>query len=178
MSNRLLDGTEKRASLPAEPAEYDSFLYAVIGDERNGTPLSVISLLARLDLDPWQEAARIAQLPKDLGVRNVATMISDVPGGCWQPSECEPLALRIVDLLPNRKKSKSKLPSERLSLRIACALAFTWMLFVTLLGAFSFQKYQQMVGTSARIDPPASASVHHEARRPLQAVSQSNAPPP
>jgi hypothetical protein len=38
-------------------AEFDNFLYASIGADRNGMPLSVLSALARLDLDPWEEAS-------------------------------------------------------------------------------------------------------------------------
>ena len=37
-------------------SEFDSFLCAPIGEERNGMLLSVLSALARLDVDPWQEA--------------------------------------------------------------------------------------------------------------------------
>ena len=31
---------------------FDAFLFAVIGEDRNGMALSVVSMLARMDLDP------------------------------------------------------------------------------------------------------------------------------
>ena len=38
---------------------FDPFLFAAIGEEQNGMLLSVLSALARLDLDPWYEAASL-----------------------------------------------------------------------------------------------------------------------
>jgi hypothetical protein len=34
--------------------EFDDFLFVPIGDDRNAVLLSVLSVLARLNLDPWQ----------------------------------------------------------------------------------------------------------------------------
>ena len=42
--------------------EFDPFLFAPIGAEPNGMPLSVLSALARIGADPWQEAARLTAL--------------------------------------------------------------------------------------------------------------------
>jgi hypothetical protein len=42
----------------------NGFLFADIGIERSGMPLSVISALARQGFDPWQEAGRLARLPR------------------------------------------------------------------------------------------------------------------
>ena len=43
-------------------SEFDEFLFTPIGEDRNGLPLSVLSLFARLNLDPRQEAASLAAL--------------------------------------------------------------------------------------------------------------------
>jgi hypothetical protein len=40
-----------------------------VGDEQNGMPLSVVSAFTRLGLDPWEEGARLATLPKPQGGR-------------------------------------------------------------------------------------------------------------
>jgi len=48
--------------------EFDDFLCASIGEEENGMALSVMSAFARRNVDPWEEAARLSRLP-----RNVAT---------------------------------------------------------------------------------------------------------
>ena len=39
-------------------ARYNDFLFATVCEEANGMQLSVLSALARLNLDPWEEAAR------------------------------------------------------------------------------------------------------------------------
>ena len=41
---------------------FDPFLFSEIGEERNGMLLSMVSALARLDLDPWREAASLSRL--------------------------------------------------------------------------------------------------------------------
>jgi hypothetical protein len=46
--------------------EFDDFLFAPVGEDRNGTLLSVISALTRLDVDPWQEAVSLAHMPKEI----------------------------------------------------------------------------------------------------------------
>ena len=33
--------------------QFDQFLYASGGDDANGMPLTVLSALARMDVDPW-----------------------------------------------------------------------------------------------------------------------------
>ena len=41
-------------------SEFDDFLHARIVEDGNGLPLTVLSALARLNMDPWDEAARLA----------------------------------------------------------------------------------------------------------------------
>ena len=50
------------ASVANLGSEFDAFLFAPIGEEKNGMLLSVVSALARLNIDPWQEAANLATL--------------------------------------------------------------------------------------------------------------------
>jgi hypothetical protein len=45
-------------------SDLNDFLFAAIGNEQNGMQLNVVSGLTRLGLDPWEEAARLAALPK------------------------------------------------------------------------------------------------------------------
>jgi hypothetical protein len=57
------------ASVSILGTEFDDFLFAPIGEDRNDTPLSVLSVLARLDIDPWQEADKLARLPGEACLR-------------------------------------------------------------------------------------------------------------
>src|SRR5437899_7886457 len=70
---------------PTSPA-FDEFLFAVIREETNGTPLSMISALTRLGLEPWQEAARLAALPAAAAAEALATLLGRLPPGV-APSE-------------------------------------------------------------------------------------------
>ena len=56
--------TARTGSISQISSAFDDFLFAPIGEERNGMLLSVVSALARLNVDPWQEAANLAQLPR------------------------------------------------------------------------------------------------------------------
>ncbi len=53
------------ALTPLLGREFDNFLFAPIDDDQNGPPLSVVSALARLDVDPWNEAEGLARMPRD-----------------------------------------------------------------------------------------------------------------
>jgi hypothetical protein len=61
--------------------EFDDFLFAPIGEDRNDMPLSVVSALARLDIDPWQEADKLARLPRETATQRLASLIAALPEG-------------------------------------------------------------------------------------------------
>ena len=42
-------------------------------------PLSVVLALARLNLDPWQEAAELSELPKETAAATLETLIARLP---------------------------------------------------------------------------------------------------
>jgi hypothetical protein len=83
-------------------SEFNDFLFAPIGDEGNGMTLSVISALTRLDIDPWREAARLADLSKEKAAQAVVAIISRFPGGRWAPADMRDIAARLVAFLPQR----------------------------------------------------------------------------
>ena len=65
----------RHAYAPTLP-EFDSFLFATVGEEVDGVPLSVLSALSRLDLDPRDEAARLSHLTKEAAADQLASMIA------------------------------------------------------------------------------------------------------
>ena len=81
-------------------SEFDAFLFAPIGEDRNGLPLSIVSLLARMDLDPWQEAARLASLPMEAAAQKVASLLLPVPS--LKAADSATMATRLTALLPRR----------------------------------------------------------------------------
>ena len=55
--------------------EFDEFLLAPIGADRTGTGLSVLSALARANIDPWEEATSLAPMYREAAVVRVAALI-------------------------------------------------------------------------------------------------------
>ena len=91
--------------IPGIGSEYNAFLYATIGAGANGTLLSVLSAMARMNLDPWQEAADLAALSAKAASHRLATLIAVVPGGPSETGEPEAIAARLVKLLPSQTRS-------------------------------------------------------------------------
>ena len=86
--------------------EFDEFLFAPIGADGNEMLLSVLSALARLNVDPWEEAAELAELPKDTATQRLASLIARLPGGRWTQADSRAIADRLIELLPNRSSPK------------------------------------------------------------------------
>ena len=80
----------------------NGFLFADIGVERSGMPLSVISALARQGLDPWQEAERLAKEPRTEATDGLARLIAAMPASLWSLPDATTIAARLVALLPRQ----------------------------------------------------------------------------
>ena len=89
-----------RRAYAARLPEYDSFLFAPVGEEVDGIPLSVLSALSRLNLDPRDEAARLAQLTEETAADQLASMIGRLSDRRWSLSEARRIAGRLVERLP------------------------------------------------------------------------------
>jgi hypothetical protein len=77
--------------------EFDEFLFAPIGEVKDDMPLSVLSALARLDVDPWHEAAKLSLLPRACAIQKLATLIALPETDC----------ARLVALLPCPPRSNA-----------------------------------------------------------------------
>jgi hypothetical protein len=91
-------------AFPPLGQEYEPFLYAVVCDEGNGMPLTMVSAIARSGADPWKEAARIAKLPKAVALEALARIIPDRGG-----ADGVDIANRLLLLLPSARE-ELKLP--------------------------------------------------------------------
>jgi hypothetical protein len=118
-------------------SEFNDFLFAPIGEERNEMLLSVLSALARLDIDPWQEAARLDRLPKRLATQSLASMIGRLSYGRWPPSDSQVIAARLVKLLPSRNSSKaSSVAADHGYIEMIRSLALMLLIYAVMCGAF------------------------------------------
>jgi hypothetical protein len=83
-------------------SEFEAFLFAPIGEDKNGVLVSVLSALARSDVDPWEEAAQLAQLPEEIATRKLTSLIAALPAGRSARPDPGAIALRLIALLPCR----------------------------------------------------------------------------
>lgn len=95
----------KPANPQADGPEFDRFLHAAVGEDRNGALVTVFSTLARLGLDPRKEASELAMLPDDAALHRLEALLKrffDVPalGDGYQS-----VAQTLVPLLPRRHAS-------------------------------------------------------------------------
>jgi hypothetical protein len=89
-----------RNAYAPELPEMDRFLFASVGEEMEGTPLSVLSALSRLDVDPRGEAARLSHLASDVAVDQLSQLIARLPDRHWTSLEIRRIATSLVELLP------------------------------------------------------------------------------
>lgn len=82
--------------------------------------LSVLSALARLDVDPWQEAAELARLPRESATQRLVSLIAaalpDKPSVRLDPGS---IAARLIALLPSG--AVSNIPSRETILSTGAA---------------------------------------------------------
>ncbi len=68
--------------LNPHPPEFERFLYAPLGEDRNGYVVTVLSALARLGLDPWNETTELVKLGREAAGARLGLLLSrfrDVP---------------------------------------------------------------------------------------------------
>lgn len=84
----------------------NTFLFADVGTELNGSPLTILSVLARLGEDPWAEAARWAKMPKSAAVECLAQSIGKMPLDTPALADTYATASRLILLLPLQNRSE------------------------------------------------------------------------
>jgi hypothetical protein len=88
--------------IPLAGSEFNDFLFAPIGEDGNGMLVSVLSGLARSDVDPWQEAAKLTQLPGEAATRELAALIGALPDRNASYPDPRAIATHLIALLPRR----------------------------------------------------------------------------
>ena len=94
--------------------DLDRFLFAAVGDEIDGIPLSVISALSRLGLDPWQEAGRLSSLSNREAIEQLARLIAELPGRFRPLDEAREIADRLIQLLPRHDTDRRSTPQVQI----------------------------------------------------------------
>jgi len=142
-------------------SEFNEFLFATVGEESIGMPLSVVSALTRLGLDPWLEAARLSDLPRDFAVATLSGMIARLPVGRWELSDTRGIAARLIESLPPRGSIARAGPAKPDGTKRARLPA--WLIFIALgaavfLGMAASGEWPWGSGHASRSIPSAHSS--------------------
>lgn len=80
----------------------NSFLFAEVGVQSNGSTLTVLSVLARLGEDPWGQAAEWVSLPRPDIIDRLARSIEQMPLPPRALRDARQTATRLSKLLPTQ----------------------------------------------------------------------------
>jgi hypothetical protein len=122
-------------------SEFDAFLFAPLGEDRNGLPLSVISHLARMNLDPWQEAGDLAMLSTEAAARRLSGSLETLTDPRLRQASSRTVVLHLLALLPHPTPVAIQVPGAGITVvapadfraRIGAAIVIMWA--IVLLGS-------------------------------------------
>jgi hypothetical protein len=92
----------RSASAATDRSPFEAFVFAPIGLQQNGMELSVLSALARLDVDPWREAASLAKMSMSAATARMRSLIASLPEATSPQWNADEIAARLVAFLPAR----------------------------------------------------------------------------
>jgi hypothetical protein len=144
-------------------AEFDAFLFASIGEERNGMLLSVVSALARLNVDPWQEAADLARLPTTTATRRLTSLIAGLPNMPSTLLDPATNAARLIAHLPRRLGSNAASAEALRGVNLLAAMQsrtirYMVLVLMVVLGALGIAAGRSAAGFN-NVDVPATGTV-------------------
>lgn len=93
-------------------ARYTPFLFTAVGTEkagpengnRGGEEITVLTALSRMGVDPWREAARLAELPRGEAAEALAATFNNLPDSHWAEGDASGAAMRLVEMLPKLRR--------------------------------------------------------------------------
>jgi hypothetical protein len=150
------------ASASLRLSEFDDFLFATIGDEKNGMLLTVLSALARQDVDPWQEAAALARMPREAATDRMTKFIAALPERPPALRDPGAIAARLVAFLPRQSSSKKSTPHATLVVAGAATksrLVIFAVIMTFLLGTQFLMRSRQPLAQAESVGASASSVV-------------------
>ena len=119
--------------LTPHPPEFERFLYAAVGEDRNGYVVTVLSALARLGLDPWTETAELARLGREAARLRLGKSLSrlrDVPALLTDHGT---VARDLSLLLPQSPPRSLRQPASAVALGRLGSSVTIWAIFAIVL---------------------------------------------
>jgi hypothetical protein len=116
--------------------------------------LSVISALARNNVDPWEEATRLAAMPRAIAEKTLLSILDLVSGRSWKSPEAAAIAARLVRLLPQSGEAATMAATGAANATPGIANVINlqknyWWLWVVMALAMSFMTPHHQAATSS-----------------------------
>lgn len=99
--------------------DFDDFLFAPVGQDFDGTPVTLATVLARLGVDPWEEAAELAKLAREPAMQRLASRLEAMPNGPSSAEDTVNVAMRLLALLHRSAPRKPSVPETPVPLNAA-----------------------------------------------------------
>ena len=112
-------------------SRYDDFLFAVICEEPNGTQLTVLSALTRVDIDPWDEAARLSAMTEPIAQNRLIALLNQASEKSWSPTQIAAIAAQLIARLRSTNDKSGRTTDQvfavngRLLIFLLCWWSFT-----------------------------------------------------
>jgi hypothetical protein len=143
-------------------SDLNTFLFADVGTELNGSALTILSVLARLGKDPWAEASRWAKMSRSASVDCLAQSIGKMPLDPLALADTYATASRLILLLPLQNRAVENTVSR--TSRVQTALEWVPMVLfcLSLVFGITFNMISAPV-SPAGATAPIAQSVQHAA---------------
>jgi hypothetical protein len=154
----------RSASVSALAPEFDDFLFGSIGEDSNGMLLSVVSALSRMDVDPWQEAANLAQLPGTTATRRLASLIAALPERPSTHLDPGTNAARLIGHLPRQVGLNGPSAEVLRGVNVGAVIQSqrfryaAFVLMVVMLGGLGVAASHRSAARIYHVDAPASST--------------------
>ena len=150
-------------SMSGPVSAFNNFLYAAVGDDRNGLVLTVLSVFARQNLDPWEEAAELSRLPRESARTKLLAMLEALPAHS-SLADRTAITARLMPLLPQGAEPSLDSDDAPQVRELSLVLIYVVSMIV---GLWMFTSLSTIPGRSAVADPapPHAAQPSSTARR-------------
>jgi len=161
---------------------YEPFLYAAFGEDPAGDPVSVLSTIARLDIDPWQEAARLDLLAPPVATEQLRSLIGKSASGAAPDAGADDAIRRLIALLPHVRDAPPRPtpePSRAGTAPVANSMIRFFLLNMLIFGLIVGVRYLTGSGVAPVASPAATPAVLSQADAgPAPPTAAGTAPAP
>jgi len=120
------------------PPDFEQFLYSPVGKDRNNNVVTVLSALARLDLDAWVETAALVSMDQGAARARLAQLLSQLRDVPTLKRNAGQVAQDLSLLLPDRQAPHPRPSWKALAQGQLATIIVIWSLLALVLFMVQF----------------------------------------